>query len=81
MKIEDNRNNATRKFSDLEVGDVFTNSVGFYYMKTEKFYSNASLLGYEFNAVCLSGDYAGTKTRFKPDKKVMLLDDVTLVLN
>ena len=36
MKIEDNRND-TRKFSDLVVGDIFTNGAGFYYMKTEKF--------------------------------------------
>ena len=35
----------------------------------------------EFDAVCLSEGIEGTKTRFKPDEKVILLDDVTLVLN
>lgn len=83
MKIEDNRND-TRKFSDLVVGDIFTNNAGFYYIKTEKFYSESgktTSMGDEFNAVCLSEEYAGTKTRFKPDEMVILLDDVTLVLN
>lgn len=83
MKIEDNRS-ATRKFSDLVVGDIFTSAAGFYYMKTEKYYSESgktTSLRDEFNAMCLSEDYIGTKARFKPDEKVILLDDVTLVLN
>lgn len=83
MKIEDNRN-VTRRFSDLEVGDIFTNAAGYYYMKTEKVYSNKNgeiSIADEFDAVCLSEGIEGTKTRFKPDEKVILLDDVTLVLN
>lgn len=84
MKIKDNRNN-TRKFSDLVVGDIFTNDAGFYYMKTEKVYSKKGdetlSVADEFDAVCFSGDYIGTKVRFSPDEKVILLDDVTLVLN
>ncbi|MBC5667339.1 hypothetical protein H8S00_04980 [Eubacterium sp. BX4] len=83
MKIEDNRND-TRKFSDLVIGDIFTNDARFYYMKTENFYSEngkTTSIADEFNAVFLSEDYAGTKARFSPDEKVLLLDDVTLVLN
>jgi hypothetical protein len=83
MKIEDNRND-TRKFSDLIIGDIFTNSAGFYYMKTEKSYSESgktTCVGDEFNAVCLSEDYIGIKVRFRPDEKVILLNCVTLVLN
>lgn len=78
MKIEDKRNNA-RKFSELVVGDVFVNSAGFYYMKTEKRYDENGTI--ELNAVHLSGDYVGTAMYFRPDEKVILLDNVTLVLN
>lgn len=77
MKIKDNRDKTQRSFSDLIVGDIFT-SVEFYYMKTEKSYSDT---GDEFNAVCLSEAYIGDKIHFRPDEKVTLIDDVTLVLN
>ncbi len=83
MKIEDNRDKTQRSFSDLIVGDIFT-SIGFYYMKTEKSYSESgktTYVGDEFNAVCLSEGYIGTKVHFRPDEKVILIDDVTLVLN
>ena len=78
MKIEDNRND-TRKFSELEVGEVFTNSAGSYYIKTETLYDEYGTS--DWNAVYLSGDYAGTKIHFTPNEKVILIDDVTLVLN
>ena len=51
-------------------------------MKTEKVYSNKNgeiSIADEFDAVCEGIE--GTKTRFKPDEKVILLDDATLVLN
>lgn len=35
MKIEDNRDKTQRSFSNLIVGDIFTSSTEFYYMKTE----------------------------------------------
>lgn len=84
MKIEDNRDKTQRSFSDLIVGDIFTSSTEFYYTKTEKSYSESgktTCVGNEFNAVCLNEGYIGTKVHFRPDEKVILLDDVTLVLN
>lgn len=53
-------------------------------MKIEKSYSESgktTCVGDEFNAVCLSEGYIGTKVHFRPDEKVILIDDVTLVLN
>lgn len=83
MKIEDNRRNP-RTFGDLIVGDVFTSDAKVFYMKTEKSYNEGGMedsKGHEFNAVCISEKYAGTKVSFRPSEKVIFLNDATLVLN
>lgn len=53
-------------------------------MKTEKSYNEGGMedsKGHEFNAVCISEKYAGTKVSFRPSEKVIFLNDATLVLN
>lgn len=89
MKIEDNRND-TRKFSDLVVGDVFTCENGCYIKTMEMrdvrgdvsyFNGNAIALNDKGNAIALNDKMPGRLFNFDDNRKVELLDDVTLVLN
>lgn len=80
MKIEDNRND-TRKFSDLVVGDVFTCENGCYIKTMEMRDVRGDVSYFNGNAIALNDKMPGRLFNFDDNRKVELLDDVTLVLN
>lgn len=73
MKIENNRNKI-RKFSELQSGDIFSNSKSIY-IKSELLYDT---IGDPCTAINLKNGLANC---FDEDCLVELMDDVTLVLN
>ena len=80
MKIEDNRDN-TRHFSELVVGDVFTCENGCYIKTMEMRDVRGDISYFSGNAIALNNKVAGGLFNFEDDRKVELIDDVTLVLN
>ena len=80
MKIEDNRDN-TRHFSELVVGDVFTCENGYYIKTMEMRDVRGDISYFSGNAIALNNKVAGGLFNFEDDRKVELIDDVTLVLN
>lgn len=80
MKIKDNRDN-TRHFSELVVGDVFTCENGWYIKIMEMRDARGNISYFSGNAIALGDKMPGCLCNFDDDRKVELLDDVTLVLN
>lgn len=80
MKIEDNRND-TRKFSELVIGDVFTCENGCYIKTMEMRDVRGDISYFSGNAIALGDKMSGSLCNFEDDRKVELIDDVTLVLN
>lgn len=80
MKIEDNRDN-TRHFSELVVGDVFICENGCYIKTMEMRDVRGDISYFSGNAIALNNKVSGGLFNFEDDRKVELIDDVTLVLN
>lgn len=80
MNIKDNRDNA-RHFSDLVIGDVFTCENGCYIKTMEMRDVRGDVSYFSGNAIALGDKVPGSLCNFDGDRKVELIDDVTLVLN
>ena len=80
MKIEDNRSN-TRHFSELVIGDVFTCENGCYIKTMEMRDVRSDVSYFSGNAIALGDKVPGSLCNFDGDRKVELIDDVTLMLN